>query len=137
MRPIALVVALGLSAVACAKGPSFEEFRSTVVALAGPSAQNCGLLRLREKDDRPLLCAKEAVAKKHPFLVIVQRQGIDSIVYSGIAQTASGALWNVSWDSDVGGGSRAGSSQRQASCSRIEFPARLELSDSIECVQRQ
>jgi hypothetical protein len=136
LRLLAVVATLGGISAACAKGPSFDEFRSIVKDLAGAGARDCGLIPLRETDHRLLACAKDAIARKDPFSIIVKRQGIDSEVFSGIARSKNGELWGVDWDSDIGGQARAGSSLNRTRCVRIDFEARLYANDSIQCAPK-
>jgi hypothetical protein len=136
MRSIAVAATLGVVASAWADGPTFEEFRTTVQGVAGAGATDCGQIPFRETDHRIIDCARDAVSRKQPFWIIAKRQGIDSEVFLGIAQSKGGELWAVTWDSDIGGGSRRGSSMSKTRCSRIEFEARLYANDVIQCASK-
>jgi len=92
------------------------------------------MVPLNETNHRVLDCAKEAISRKEAFSIIVRRQGIDSEIFSGIAQSKDGEIWNVDWDSDVSGGSGSGSAMNRRRCVRIEFQASLYAHDSLQCV---
>jgi len=134
VRSILIVAAVVAVSPAWAKGPSFEEFRYSAAEVAGVGARDCGVLHLRQTSHGALDCAKDAVSTNQPFLVIVQRRGIDSEIFSALVRAKTGEFWNLAWDSDIGGGSRTGSSLTKTRCARIVFEARLEPYDSIQCI---
>ena len=134
MRSVAAIAVAGLIAASCQKGPTFDDFRRVVTGVAGPGARDCGMVPLNETNHRVLDCAKEAISRKEAFSIIVRRQGIDSEIFSGIAQSKDGEIWNVDWDSDVSGGSGSGSAMNRRRCVRIEFQASLYAHDSLQCV---
>jgi hypothetical protein len=134
MRSVSLVAAFGLISVACAKGPSFGEFRSTVKDLAGTGARDCGVIRLRETNHRLLDCAREAIQSNEPFAIIVQRQGIDSQIFSGLVRSKTGEIWSVDWDSDITGSSGGGSSMKKTRCARMNLKLGSMLTMSYSAV---
>lgn len=78
---------------------------TTVREAAGRDARDCGLVPLPSSRAAAVSCANAALGDNRPFSVIFQVQGIDSTVYYALARGADGRVEQLTWDSDVSGGS--------------------------------
>jgi hypothetical protein len=86
---------------------------------AAPGATDCGSIRspgFGEDDAGPstaeeavLDCVRAALEQREPFVVVLEQQGIDSIVQTGWVGSGDGTVEALSFDSDICGG--AGCSQ--------------------------
>jgi hypothetical protein len=103
-------VAVLMSAVAAygmASGPSLDEYKRTLRNTAGAGARDCGLVSLQEARTDAVQCSAGALAAGSAFFVAFQVQGVDSIIYVGLAGPAKGDAERLTWDSDVNGGSKS------------------------------
>lgn len=83
---------------------SADVFFSALSDLAGSNAIDCGRLSLGSKLAAGFECARSAMQSGRPFQLAVQIQGVDSILWQGAARGKSGAIWLVTFDSDIHGG---------------------------------
>ncbi len=91
----------------CATNKKFQE---TLVDLAGENANECGFVEYRSNTNSGFICAKSSIDSSEPFWLGIQKMGIDSEVWLGLAQSKGGLRYKVEYDSDVTGG---GSSTKQ------------------------
>lgn len=105
--PVELLI---LPAVADADGqlvwprPTAADFRSAVMAAAGPGAEDCGSAGVRESRKALIACAEKALSAGRALFLIVSRQGIDSQLLQALASSSSGPPIELRYDSDIGGG---------------------------------
>ena len=79
-------------------------FESELARLAGRSARQCGLVRLRG-DPRPgWQCALQADRDQVPFWFALQQRGEDSEVWMAAVRTPAGEHIVLDYDSNPGGG---------------------------------
>jgi hypothetical protein len=126
------------------RGPAdpFSDFQARIKQIVGPDATDCGQHRIvkvlgvatLEELQRFLACGLEAAGQKKPFWMSQQLQGIDSVVFSGVAGDATGTVYWLEYDSDPSGGSGAAPRFSAQPCAKpsIESPrkewARLSCS---------
>ena len=67
--------------------------------LAGPDAEDCGRVRVRERPNKATACALKNFENKKPFYVRYDVQGIDSAVAGGLAARSSREVFAVEFDS--------------------------------------
>ena len=80
-----------------------EPFVFRLADIAGRDAYDCGFVPLAVEPLSALACVDKRLEDKHPFLIGIELQGIDSRVWNGIAADAAGRLSYVTFDSDVEG----------------------------------
>lgn len=85
-------------------GPSLAAFERRLQEVAGPRAERCGVVLLRQDRSAAARRAQAALDAGRPFVVAFQRQGIDSTIYEGLASRGRGPAVLVSWDGDASGG---------------------------------
>jgi hypothetical protein len=134
MAILAIAVACLNLSVACAKGPSFVEYLGVVKAAAGPSARDCGVVRLTQPRTEAVACARAALAAKTPFFVVMEEQGIDSGAATSAVLAGDGALSTIGWDSDVYGGG-GGARGPQPAITTIRCKA-ITFYDRINCIKK-
>jgi hypothetical protein len=102
-----------------------DEFDSALRELAGARATACGRSPIRSDQSAAIACAQSSIAAGTPFWVAIQVQGIDSILWRGVARGPTGPAWLVTFDSDVHGGGAHSSHARPAlartPCLRLEL----------------
>ena len=81
--------------------PSMVLIDKQLVALSGRGgrALNCGWVGIEQSPDSASDCALSAYARKSPFYVRYNLQGIDSQVSAGLAGDAEGKVYFVEYDS--------------------------------------
>ena len=103
---LALLVCMGPVLIACNSSDrsdiTFEDFRQTVSAAAGPDAEGCGELVVGDSEVDLDSCLARAYTNDADAWGIVQRQGTDSLVASGTA-VLQGAVTFYGFDSDPSG----------------------------------
>ena len=99
LHAVGLVLASPLS-----WGPSLAAFERRLRQAAGPGAERCGVVPLRQDRSAAARRAQAALDAGRPFVVAFQRQGIDSIIYEGLASRGRGPAVLLSWDGDASGG---------------------------------
>jgi hypothetical protein len=118
-RSIAILAVIVITCVLAAipalvTGGWFEEIRdprlrpsdlvSRVRALSGPNARACGIFEYKRRESQAFpICVSEAFASGSAFWVVAHGQGVDSIVWSGVARNSQGKVWTVLLDTDVTG----------------------------------
>jgi hypothetical protein len=100
-------------------------FDSELLELAGPHAIACGRSPIQSDQAAAIVCAQSSLAAGRSFRVAVQVEGVDSILWRGAARGPTGAVWLVTFDSDVHGGGADSPNARPAlartPCLRLEF----------------
>ena len=105
-----------------------EDYLDYLEALAGDGARDCAAEAIAGATG----CEADAFAAGTPFLAAYERQGIDSIAWSGKAVTADGRLFVVGFDSDPDGGGRRDAGKIGGfACARAEADGA-----TITCVER-
>jgi hypothetical protein len=114
-----LLVACALLLGGCPRAPNPSSFRVTrtrcepcriealATQLAGSAAEDCGWARQEHERAGVQACAWRALEAGRPFRALVTGQGIDSIIVHAFVRTPTGALAQLTSDSDPGGGLRA------------------------------
>ena len=69
------------------------------LALAGPTAIDCGRVEIRQDPSTATGCALNAFERKKAFFVRYDLQGIDSRVSAGLAGNAAGHVFGIEYDS--------------------------------------
>ena len=103
LAPALIVFVLG--GTACAHGPSLASYKGALQEASGPQAIACGVVPLGGSRRGAVSCAEAAIKEKQPFYAAFQVQGIDSVIYVGLASGSSGEAKQATWDSDIKGGS--------------------------------
>ncbi|MEZ5313480.1 MAG: carboxypeptidase-like regulatory domain-containing protein [Thermoanaerobaculia bacterium] len=85
-------------------GPTTADFRTVVMAAAGPGAEDCGSAGVREGRKAAIACAEEALSTGRAFFVTFAVQGIDSQLLQALVSFSSGPPIQFWYDSDIGGG---------------------------------
>ena len=88
------------------------DFQARVTQIVGRDAVDCGQHRLLTSRvaapladfQKSLACGFDASAQKKAFWMSFQVQGIDGVILYGVAGTASGMMYRLSYDSDIGDG---------------------------------
>ena len=97
-------ISTGASSSTATKADGTMPFLDALYDLGGPTSRLCGAVKLHDDPSVPLSCAKAALSSGAPFRLALQEQGVDSILWVGIARGANGATWLVTFDSDIHGG---------------------------------
>ena len=97
-------ISTGVSSSTATKVDRTTPFFDVLSELGGPSSTLCGEVKLHDDPSLPLTCAKAALSSGTPFRLALQEQGVDSILWVGIARGTNGATWLVTFDSDIHGG---------------------------------
>jgi hypothetical protein len=97
-------ISTGVSSSTATKVDRTTPFLDALYELGGPTSRLCGEVKLHDDPSIPLTCAKAALSSGAPFRLALQEQGVDSILWVGIARGANGATWLVTFDSDIHGG---------------------------------
>jgi len=74
-----------------------------LVHIAGASATNCGMVRLRGDYTSAIACATGALSSKQAFYVGFQIHGVDSEIWMGVARRENEEVHRVLFDSDIFG----------------------------------
>lgn len=117
---------IGLSADALVKRDGHAALLRFLVRLknlAGVNARECGLLALGDSSNSVVSCGAEELSKQTPFWLAIQFQGIDSAIWTGLAQDSTGGVFRIEFDSDVHGGSQSKSKPSTSvfRCSSLAF----------------
>jgi len=133
MKPLGVFLLATLLAVpVChAADPVPEALSSKLKSLAGPSSKDCGSVSLHESPDAAISCAQEAASSGKAYRLAVEFQGPDSVAWQGAARDEQGKLWALFYESDVLGGSQAGTTLSVVHCRDILFAS--QDNDVIEC----
>jgi hypothetical protein len=68
-------------------------------SIAGTKALDCGRVRVYEVAGPALKCARDAIARKHSFIVRYDLKGIDSVLSQGFAGNINGEVYSIKFDS--------------------------------------
>jgi hypothetical protein len=98
---LALVPIVALAGAASRSAP--QPLTDLLMKLSGDGAVACGVVVRNESARAALACAREQLASGRPFRLAVQVQGIDSLLWLGVALEADGTSWVLSYDSDTHG----------------------------------
>lgn len=125
-------LAVGLSLIACSSpernprqeipnaaaknATAADILRSEMLRLAGPGARDCGFVPLGHDPADAWRCAQAADGKGGPYWFALQRQGIDSQVWTAVLLTPEGKRYLISFDSNVQGGSGLNPRFTQEAC---------------------
>jgi hypothetical protein len=111
-----------------------KPFVDKLVEVAGPDARNCGLVRRGAKTAPAVQCARQMLQQKRPFYVGVQLQGVDSILWSGIAADKSGTVSQLYFDSDVRGSICKYPKLTVTTCASVVLPKGADR--TLHCAQK-
>lgn len=123
---VAVVLLLGCESSRCELAPELQE-------RAGPGATACGRIPLGGDQSAAHRCAVESLRAGRAFWMEVQRQGIDSEVWSGFVRAPDGTGYSYIWDGDPSGGSNAGARAQSSRCARLEV-ATVDGLEQVVCV---
>jgi hypothetical protein len=110
-----LVFIGALSAIACSSSSSRVgdpneldagprcDLGAVLAGLAGPASMDCGFVAFRASSQAADSCAVSAFTKKTPFHVSYDLMGTDSHLMRGLAQDASGRVWQLDYDGNPSG----------------------------------
>jgi len=122
MRRFAISLAVALSLVSAGIAAREDRLFDRLRELAGKGAAACGTVELRDDPTAAFSCARSAMAAGQPFWVAAQIEGIDSLLWRGVALEPDKTVWLLSYDSDVhGGGGYGGESLHQGFCRDVQF----------------
>jgi hypothetical protein len=105
----------------------YSSFAEDVSDLVGPSALDCGMVRLDDSNRmqaRKQACARKVVASGRPFKLGYVGVGDDSLFCDVAGRSSDGQLWHYFFDFDVtgqNGRDGSNSSLRMSRCEQIEF----------------
>ena len=119
-----LVLVIALSTIACSTSPE-ERLSKAIRRLAGPEAEDCGRVRISEKRTAVDACAVRAFRSQRPFFARYDTRGTDSSVADVLVRTPAGDMFDVAYDSDPSGGSRASpliKPRRLSDCAVLNAP---------------
>jgi hypothetical protein len=78
--------------------------RDELSMLTGPAARECGLVPLGQDPTAAWQCAQAADSQRIPYWFAIERQGIDSQVWTAALRAANGQRYMLHYDSNYMGG---------------------------------